>query len=789
MLAAIAPRARPRRRGAHARRPRARRAARRVRGDRPAGRAARRAPADPRAGRRRPRARRDARGAAAGRGARPHRRRRARARRAAALPGGGLRRAGRGRRAGGDRPARDGRRPITFAAEWELVRAVARADASVGRDLRRPPQRGRPAGRGGARAAAGRRAGGRRARARCASASGAPTRPPARASRRASSRPRTAPCSRASRPSARARAAFSGRSCWPAASSPDRRCWPTSTSRDGRRDRSRRGSARPACAPPRATASCSTAPACSRSWAAPASSPASRGSGATRMRTAASWAGIADAAAEAALALLAGRGEPDDLAALAAGRIARPPSHDRRLDDRARRGRRRRSGRLAASRSRSTCARRWRAPLGRCSTRRPRLRLAAVRDRRRARPRPPRPRGVPAPASPRPAARPRRPRGHRGAPHVSTRLERDYFEDLYAADADPWVFATSPYEAAKYDATRARRSAPAPLRAAGSRPGCSIGVLTRAAGRALRRAAGGRPRPSARSRAPARGWPALPHVRVERRTLPEELPAGPFDLIVCSEVLYYWSRELLLAALPRARPARWPRAAACSPSTGGCRPRRIRCTATRSTTCCRASVRAPAWCTPSRAPSASTASTAGTGPRERGRDRRRRAGRARDRARLSRRGRRAPRRRCSASRPHRPYQRPPLTKELPARRDRAGRARRSRTRRGSPSTTSSWCSGRRRRGSTPTRGRLPLNDGRELDFDGLRARDRLRADRACRCPAPTIPTCCSCGGSRTPSACASGSAGGTRVVVVGSGFIGCEAAASLALRGARRDAS
>jgi SAM-dependent methyltransferase len=32
--------------------------------------------------------------------------------------------------------------------------------------------------------------------------------------------------------------------------------------------------------------------------------------------------------------------------------------------------------------------------------------------------------------------------------------------------------------------------------------------------------------------------------------LPEELPAGPFDLIVCSEVLYYWSRDLLLAALP-----------------------------------------------------------------------------------------------------------------------------------------------------------------------------------------------------------------------------------------------
>ena len=38
-------------------------------------------------------------------------------------------------------------------------------------------------------------------------------------------------------------------------------------------------------------------------------------------------------------------------------------------------------------------------------------------------------------------------------------------------------------------------------------------------------------------------------VRVERRTLPEEMPDGPFDLIVASEVLYYFTREEMLAAL------------------------------------------------------------------------------------------------------------------------------------------------------------------------------------------------------------------------------------------------
>ena len=41
------------------------------------------------------------------------------------------------------------------------------------------------------------------------------------------------------------------------------------------------------------------------------------------------------------------------------------------------------------------------------------------------------------------------------------------------------------------------------------------------------------------------------HVRVERRTLPEEMPEGPFDLIVASEVLYYWPQEVVLEALRR----------------------------------------------------------------------------------------------------------------------------------------------------------------------------------------------------------------------------------------------
>jgi SAM-dependent methyltransferase len=110
------------------------------------------------------------------------------------------------------------------------------------------------------------------------------------------------------------------------------------------------------------------------------------------------------------------------------------------------------------------------------------------------------------------------------------------FDRLYAADPDPWRFATSPYEREKYAATLAalgdRRFA------AGFEIGCSIGVFTgllaprcgtllavdvaEAALATARRRCGG-----------------LPGVRIERLRVPDQWPDGTFDLIVLSEVLYF----------------------------------------------------------------------------------------------------------------------------------------------------------------------------------------------------------------------------------------------------------
>jgi SAM-dependent methyltransferase len=47
-------------------------------------------------------------------------------------------------------------------------------------------------------------------------------------------------------------------------------------------------------------------------------------------------------------------------------------------------------------------------------------------------------------------------------------------------------------------------------------------------------------------------------VAVERLTLPEETPVGPFDLILCSDVLCYWERDRLLIGLRKFQQALAP---------------------------------------------------------------------------------------------------------------------------------------------------------------------------------------------------------------------------------------
>lgn len=131
-------------------------------------------------------------------------------------------------------------------------------------------------------------------------------------------------------------------------------------------------------------------------------------------------------------------------------------------------------------------------------------------------------------------------------------IDAAYFEKLYADHGDPWEFETSAYEAAKYDHTLA--ALPRRRYARALEVGCANGVLTRRLADRCDDLTAVDVSPTALAAARAR-CADLPHVRFEERRLPGDAPAGPFDLVLLSEVVYYWDRDDV------ARAAAWLRGA------------------------------------------------------------------------------------------------------------------------------------------------------------------------------------------------------------------------------------
>ena len=116
-------------------------------------------------------------------------------------------------------------------------------------------------------------------------------------------------------------------------------------------------------------------------------------------------------------------------------------------------------------------------------------------------------------------------------------LDPGHFRERYSASSDPYGLAERWYEARKYALTVALL--PRERYGTAFEPGCSIGVLTaQLASRCdslLACDAIADAFTSARSRTAGRAG-----VRVEQRVVPGEWPAGSFDLIVFSEILYYF---------------------------------------------------------------------------------------------------------------------------------------------------------------------------------------------------------------------------------------------------------
>lgn len=116
-----------------------------------------------------------------------------------------------------------------------------------------------------------------------------------------------------------------------------------------------------------------------------------------------------------------------------------------------------------------------------------------------------------------------------------------YFDMVYGANADPWGFETSDYEATKYDATLA--ALPRRRYRSGFEIGCSFGVLTQRLATRCNRLLAVDVVPEVLERARKR-CRDQPQVRFALMETPRELPEAMFDLIVLSEVGYYWSVEV-----------------------------------------------------------------------------------------------------------------------------------------------------------------------------------------------------------------------------------------------------
>lgn len=129
-----------------------------------------------------------------------------------------------------------------------------------------------------------------------------------------------------------------------------------------------------------------------------------------------------------------------------------------------------------------------------------------------------------------------------GVPVATDRVPPADFEARYRRDADPWAFATSPYEREKYDRTVAALAGTRFARAL--ELGCAIGVLTERLAPSCDALTAIDASPTAVAAA-RRRTAGLPHVDVRVATLPEELPAGRWDLVVASEVLYYFDDDPL----------------------------------------------------------------------------------------------------------------------------------------------------------------------------------------------------------------------------------------------------
>ncbi len=130
----------------------------------------------------------------------------------------------------------------------------------------------------------------------------------------------------------------------------------------------------------------------------------------------------------------------------------------------------------------------------------------------------------------------------------SQSLPASYFEAIYQSDRDPWKFETSEYETKKYAATIA--ALPKSRYNSALEIGGSIGVLTEMLAQRCNSILSIDVSKLAQDQAMQRCH-KLEQVQFKLMNFPHEYPEKKFDLILVSEVGYYWCRKDLKIAQRR----------------------------------------------------------------------------------------------------------------------------------------------------------------------------------------------------------------------------------------------
>jgi SAM-dependent methyltransferase len=123
---------------------------------------------------------------------------------------------------------------------------------------------------------------------------------------------------------------------------------------------------------------------------------------------------------------------------------------------------------------------------------------------------------------------------------------RAFFDGLYERDADPWHFASSTYELGRYNSI-VRALCRAPYKRA-FEPGCSIGILTEQLAPLCEEVEALDISSVAVDKARQR-CSHLSNVHIGHGEIVKNIPPGEFDLVIFSEIGYYFDSTQLASLI------------------------------------------------------------------------------------------------------------------------------------------------------------------------------------------------------------------------------------------------